>query len=665
MLPASKVILLLVFLLFSRSVYSQESQMVPQTSHVNGIKTAVLSPDGNYFVTAGFDYLIKIWDYKTGKLLQNKKTESAVVNSIIFIDNSHFLTGDSRGYVTLHNLAAKNPILKRKISSRQINTVKYDKKGHRFWCAGYGGFFMAVDADSLTPLFEMKNFQAEINASEFLPEQQVVLLASTSGKIYVFDTKINSLSDSSEVFSSDISGVCSINGGTELAASSFDGVVKFFTFDRNTGLKQTQIIATQSISMFTSLAASPSGNFVAATTFNNEIHIIDTKSKSNKSVIKAHEYTIAGFGFLDDNNGYSYSFGNRTLIWDLKNISAPVREISGQTGEIVHFGSGNGLLVFSTSDGSVYSVDLTKTFATSKIYQSFSSITALVVDSVNNSVALGEEDGTVTIMSIKSGDQIYQSQLHSKPVLALELNQDFLITSSSDKTVKILSINNLSAPPLSPVNPGSRFTALTYNKKLNLIALGSEEGLIYFVDPVTGKKESTLAGHTAPVNSLEFNLEGNFLLSTSVDRTTRVWNNNDLFNFKTWQNKSGIPYDGLFLSNETILSTGDGGWVMRYELKSDSLFYFEEGVQTLMNLAKLNGYSLAALSTEGIIYIWNLNAGNLKYLIHLKNEIFSIFDVDQNITYSSNGKNDIFQPAGKSGNKQFEVKPLNTFRFNF
>ena len=164
---------------------------------------------------------------------------------------------------------------------------------------------------------------------------------------------------------------------------------------------------------------------------------------------------------------------------------------------------------------------------------------------------------------------------------------------------------------------------------------------------------------------MEFNLEGNFLLSTSVDRTTRVWNNNDLFNFKTWQNKSGIPYDGLFLSNETILSTGDGGWVMRYELKSDSLFYFEEGVQTLMNLAKLNGYSLAALSTEGIIYIWNLNAGNLKYLIHLKNEIFSIFDVDQNITYSSNGKNDIFQPAGKSGNKQFEVKPLNTFRFNF
>jgi WD40 repeat protein len=73
MTPASKVILLLVFLLFSRSVYSQESQMVPQTSHVNGIKTAVLSPDDNYFFTSGFDYFINIWDYKNGKLLQNKK----------------------------------------------------------------------------------------------------------------------------------------------------------------------------------------------------------------------------------------------------------------------------------------------------------------------------------------------------------------------------------------------------------------------------------------------------------------------------------------------------------------------------------------------------------------------------------------------------------------
>ncbi|MBK7867257.1 MAG: hypothetical protein IPJ75_09845 [Ignavibacteriales bacterium] len=639
--------------------------MVPQTAHVNGIKTAVISPDGNYFVTAGFDYLVKIWDYKTGKLLQNKKTEAAIVNSILFIDETNFVTGDSRGFVTLHNLSSKNPVLKRKISSRQINTVKYDKKGHSFWCAGYGGFFMAVDSDSLTPMFEMKNFQAEINASAFLPEQDIILLASTSGKIYIFDTKIKSLIDSSEIFSSDISGICSFNGGTEVAAASFDGEVKFFTFNRNTGLKQTKIISVKPNSMFTSLEASPSGNIVSATTFNNEIHLIDTKSKATKSVIKAHEYTIAGFGFVDDNNGYSYSFGNRTLIWDLNNPSSPKREISGQTGDVVHFGIGSGLLVFSTSDGSVYSIDLTKSFSTTKIYQSFSSITALVFDPVNISVALGEEDGTVTIMSAKTGDQIYQSQLHSKPVLAIDLNPDYLITSSSDKAVKIISINNLAAPPVSPVNLGSRFSAIAFSNKSQTIALGSEEGLIYFVDPVTGRKESTLGGHTAPVNSLKFNLGGNFLISTSVDRTTRVWNNNDLFNFKTWQNKSGIPYDGLFLSDETILSTGDGGWVMQYELKNDSLSYFQEGTQSLVSLRKYNETAVAALSTDGIIYMWNLITGNLKYLIHLKNEVFSIFDADQSIIYSSNGQNDIFQPAGFGNNKLFEVKPLNTFRFNF
>lgn len=665
MTPASKVTLLLVFLLFSRSVYSQHSQMVPQTSHVNGIKTAVLSPDGNYFVTAGFDYLIKTWDYKTGKLLQNKKTEASVVNSILFIDNSHFVTGDSRGYVSLHDLSSKNPIFKRKISSRQINSVKYDKKDHRFWCAGYGGFLMAVDADSLTPLFEMKNFQAEINIAEFFPEQEVILLASTSGKIYVFDTRINSLIDSSEVFSSDISGVCSLNGGAEVAASSFDGTVKFFSFNRNTGLKQTKIVAIQPGSMITSLASSPSGNFVAATTFNNEIHLIDTKSKTTKSVITAHEYTISGFGFFDDNNGFSYSFGNRTLIWDLNNTSSPVREISGQSGEIVHYGIGNGLLVFSTSDGSVYSSDLSKTFATTKIYQSFSNITALVFEPQNNSVAFGEEDGTITIMDVKTGDQVYREKLHSKSVLGLELNSDYLISSSIDKTVKIIPVNNLLSPPVSPVNIGSRFTALSYSKKLHLVAFGSEEGLIYFVDPVTGKKESTLAGHTAPVNSLEFDPTGNFLISTSVDRTTRVWNNNDLFNFKTWQNRFGISYDGLFRTDETILTTGDGGWVWQYELKSDSLLYFEEGAQTFTNLIKFSESSIAALSTEGIIYNWNIITRNLKYLIYIKNEEVAIFDADQSIIYSTNDKNDIFQPSGIDNNKKYVVKPINTFRFSF
>ncbi len=664
MTPASKVILLLVFLLFSSSVYSQEDQMVPQTSHVNGIKTAVLSPDGNYFVTAGFDYLIKIWDYKTGKLLQNKKTEAAVVNAILFLDDTHFVTGDSRGFITLHNLSDKNPIIKRKISNRQINSVEYDKKNKSLWCAGYGGFFTAIDVDSLNPLFEIKNFQAEINTSEFLPQQEKILLASTSGKIYVFDTKINSLIDSSEIFSSDITGICSYNGGNEVAAASFDGDVKFFSYNQMTGLKQTNILSVKPVSMITSLSVSPSGNFVAATTFNNEIHIIDTKSKSTKSIIKAHEYTIAGFGFFDDNKGYSYSFGNRAFFWDLNNIATPVREISGQSGDMVHFGIGGDFLVFSSSNGSVYSVDITKPFAPKKIYHSFSPITALRFDPVNSCVATGDEDGTVTLMNVKTGDQIYQAQLHSKPVLAIELNPEYLITSSSDKEVKIIPANNLQAPPVR-VNLVNRFTAIAYSKKLRLIALGTDAGLIYFVDPVTGKKESTLSGHTAPVNSLEFNQSGNFLISTGVDRTARVWNTNDLFNFKTWQNRNGMSYDGLFTSDETVLTTGDGGWVMKYGLKSDSLFFFEEGVQTFTDLVKFSESSVAALSTEGIIYIWNLKSGNLKYLFHIKDDVSSIFDADQNIIYSSKDKNDIFQPAGISSVKQYVVKPLNTFQFSF
>lgn len=665
MTPASKVLLLLAFLFFGHSVYSQDNPLVPQTAHVNGIKTAVLSPDGNFFVTAGFDCVLKIWDYKTGKLLHNIKTEAAVVNSILFIDNLNFVSVDSKGYITLHNITGKSPLLKRKISDRQINSVKYDKQRNQFWCAGYGGLFVAVDVDSLTTLFEMKNFQAEVNAAEFIPEQNVLMLASTSGKIYIFDTKINSLIDSGEVFSSDISGICSLNGGTEVAAASFSGEIKFFTFNRTTGLKQTKVISIQSISMFTSLSLSPSGNYLAATTFDNEIHLINTKTKITGVVIKAHEYTISGFGFVDDNNGYSYSFGNRILIWNLKNPTSPVREIVGYFGDIVHFGAGNSEMVFSTADGSVYSVDLTKSFSATKIFKSFSSITAIDFDPMNHSMAIGEEDGTVTLMNVKDGDQLYRSKLHSKPVLAINLNSDYMITSSSDKTVQVIAVNSPGAPLFSPINLGSRFTAIAYSNKTKIVALGAEEGLIYFVEPVTGRKESTLAGHTAPINSLEFNSEGNFLVSTSVDRTTRVWNNNDLFNFKTWQNNLGIVYDGLFLDDESILTTGEGGRIIQYELKNDSTSFLEESVHTLMDLVSFNVNSVAAVSAEGIIYFWDLKSRRIKYLLYSKNEQFSVMDSGQNIIYSTDEKIDVFQPAGFSSIKNFEIKPLNNFKFNF
>jgi WD40 repeat protein len=665
MMPALKVLSLFVFLLIGHPVYSQDSRLVPQTSHVNGIKTAALSPDGTFFVSAGFDNLLKVWDYKTGKLLRNIKTEAAVVNSILFIDNSNFVTGDSKGYVTLQSLDSKKSLLKRKISNRQINGIVYDKTGNVFWCAGYGGLLQAVDADSFNTTFEMKNLQIEINASSFLPEKDILLLASTSGKLYIFDTKIKSLIDSSEIFSTDVSGVCGYNGGTEVAASSFGGEIKFFNFDRMTGLKQTGIISTQSNSMVTSLSISHSGNTLAATTFDNDIHLIDTKSKSTKSVIHAHEYIISGFGFLDDNNGFSYSFGNRTFIWEFNKPSSPVREIAGVQGDIVHFGMSKGILIYSTSDGSVYNTDLTKSFSTNKLFQSFSSITALALDTISKSVVIGEADGTVTILNILTGDQVFNSRLHSKEVLALEMNADFLISSSADKTVKIIPTLNLNVEAVSPIKLTSRFTSIGYNKKIQLLALGSEEGLIYFVNPFNGNKESTLAGHTAPVNSLEFTADGNFLLSTGVDKTIRVWNNNDLFNFKTWQNNSGVAYSGRFLTNDVIIATGDGGRVMKFEFKNDSVSFFEEGSQTFFNLVKVDDSSIAALSAEGIIYIWDLQSKQFKYLLYLKNEQVTILDVDQNIIFTSSDKNEVFQPATDKPAKIFEIKPLNGFKFKF
>lgn len=45
----------------------QEKKIIK--AHLQGVKRVNFSPSGNYLLTAGYDHLIKLWNYETGDLI--------------------------------------------------------------------------------------------------------------------------------------------------------------------------------------------------------------------------------------------------------------------------------------------------------------------------------------------------------------------------------------------------------------------------------------------------------------------------------------------------------------------------------------------------------------------------------------------------------------------
>lgn len=111
------------------------------------------------------------------------------------------------------------------------------------------------------------------------------------------------------------------------------------------------------------------------------------------------------------------------------------------------------------------------------------------------------------------------------------MNEKKVITSAMDKSVKVWIIKRekekntlqikkkkgiLSKETLNP-------TSLAWNKRMRYLAVGTMEGDIHILDTNWNVFEKINNAHEAAVSSIQFNTQGNFLLSGSYDGFTKVW----------------------------------------------------------------------------------------------------------------------------------------------
>lgn len=283
------------------------------------------------------------------------------------------------------------------------------------------------------------------------------------------------------------------------------------------------------------------------------------------------------------------------IVWDISNKSI-IHSISVHNGPVtsIKFFQNSQTLVSCSQDNTIQSWNI-QTKSQEFIISNLPS-TPIYLAIYDKFIACGHEDGSISIW--KSQDFVGTLEGHKGMVNCLQFSQNgkFLVSASSDKTIKIWNVEK-------------------------------------------SGEETTLYGHQEDVFALKISSDEKFLASVSADNTVKVW-----FLQRTTEeivfdeHQQAVNSLSVCSQSQYLVSGSNDGSIIVWNLKSkdqeSKLGYHDEGI-TCVHLSKSGKYC-ASGSKDATIKLWDFLSRSLMLSFETEGPIFAlkISDNDEYLAYS-------------------------------
>jgi WD40 repeat protein/tetratricopeptide (TPR) repeat protein len=394
--------------------------------------------------------------------------------------------------------------------------------------------------------------------------------------------------------------------GTRLAISTFEGLLKIY---RQTNHGLAEIRSQPEANPISDLRFSPDGLQLAVCVLDHGIQLIDSDSGRTERVFRGHNGGAMSICFSADGRFLaSAGIDGRVKLWDLTRPDQPQTISAGGSfiadleslpdGErVVLAGAFNSALGSNRRERVARLVNLA-TGETNRIFSGHEGwLTGVAIDSTGSRIATSSEDGTVRLWDITSGEQQSVLRGHRGSVLSVAFAGDdqAVVSIGDDATVRswrsndgeplrTWSVSNSSLVALATSERGSdilvaerngsvhqfrleddgevgsfqlpgplRSLAFSPNGSRLALASAATIGLAEYdsqTASVAGLQWNWLVGHTEAVISVRFDRTGERLVSTSLDRSTKLW---DASSGQEVLSLSGLGVEGT----ATTLFSGD------------------------------------------------------------------------------------------------------------
>ncbi len=578
-------------------------------THSDEVWNAEFSPDGKFIAAACNDNRTWIWNAETGAVIQTEEQKGAWKVSF-FPDGKRFAVASSSSsnpIVKIYETATAKEILTLKGHTKRVRALDVSPDGKTIATGSQDGNIIIWNAETGA---ELKRFSSE-KPTEFQDVQFSKhgdkLAISGFDVLAVFDTKTW---EKKQAVPEKFLDKNVLLNGWKIAFSPLEKTLALGTFEGNVvflDAETLEIIRVLKLhqSNVKSLAFSADGKILATASWDRTVKFVDVQTGEIINELRGHFAGVHELFFSPDGNTLGTASADFNInLWNAKAVSNANALLTNSNLSVSN-ADGNEIFTLSNANGNLVRwriADKKSAWTTAVGFKGFS----IDYSSVSNRLALGENNGTISIFDAESGISLEKSNTHNKSIFAVKFSSDGkqIFAAYEDGLLKCFNAENLTEIYSIQAHK-DLFKGLDVTEKF--IVTGGNDNLVKIIEAETGKIVFTLEGNTKPLYKIVFAPDGKTFVSTGADDTARIWNLADGKLLKTFSGMSGGIFAATFSPDGKRLATASDVGIIRLwntETGEQVLAFTASQKQIIALKFTLDGKTLISTDITGKVNFW-------------------------------------------------------------